>query len=368
MPVVGHLVADHEDTLHRRCSYQEPIGQTTEVAGRFAPSPTGQLHLGNLRTAVVAWCAARASGLEFLVRVEDLLRIPQSDAIESAQIADLAALGIISDRPVVRQSERSHLYEAALATLAERGRTYECYCTRREIAAEIAASVSAPHGRSLGRSSDHYPGTCARLSERERRQRQREGRPAALRIKGTAEEISGIDLVSGAFSAAVDDFVVRRGDGIAAYNLAVVIDDAAQGVTQVVRGNDLLESTPRQIFLQSLLGLPTPAYAHVPLVVGSDGERLSKRHASTDGGVTLRELRSAGRQPGDVMAGLLMSTGWVGPPLISPQIVDEIRANVGQIDLDVLAEALCDKVPVKSSGLNLDWRVTPKSPVYIDTL
>ena len=338
------------------------------VAGRFAPSPTGQLHLGNLRTAVVAWCTARASGLEFLVRVEDLLRIPQSDAIEETQLADLAVLGITSDLAVVRQSERSHLYEAALATLAERGITYECYCTRREIAAEIAASVSAPHGRSLGRTSDHYPGTCARLSERERRQRQREGRPAALRVTGTTSEISGTDLVAGTFSATVDDFVVRRGDGIAAYNLAVVIDDAAQGVTQVVRGNDLLESTPRQMFLQSLLGLPTPAYAHVPLVVGSDGERLAKRHAGTDGGVTLRELQSAGRYLGDVMAGLLMSTGWVGPSMIPVEIVEEIRATRGQVDLGTLAEVLRDKCGEPGQNLTLNWGVTPKSPIYRDTL
>jgi glutamyl-tRNA synthetase len=338
------------------------------VAGRFAPSPTGQLHLGNLRTAVVAWCAARAGGLEFLVRVEDLLRIPQSDAIESAQIADLAALGITSDRPVVRQSERSHLYEAALATLAERGLTYECYCTRREIAAEIAASVSAPHGRRLSHPSDHYPGTCARLSERERRQRQREGRPAALRITGTTTEIWGIDLVAGPFRSTVDDFVVRRGDGIAAYNLAVVIDDAAQGVTQVVRGHDLLESTPRQMFLQSLLGIPTPAYAHVPLVVGSDGERLAKRHASTDGGVTLRELQSAGRYPGDVMAGLLMSTGWIGPSMIPVEIIEEIRVSQGDVNLEPLAKVLRDKCGEPARSPTLDWKVTPKSSIYRDTL
>lgn len=179
--------------------------------------------------------------------------------------------------------------------------------------------------------------------------------------------------MAGSHSATVDDFVVRRGDGIAAYNLAVVIDDAAQGVTQVVRGNDLLESTPRQMFLQSLLGLPTPAYAHVPLVVGSDGERLAKRHASTDGGVTLRELESAGQHPGEVMAGLLMSTGWVGTPMsasgmIPGEIVEEIRATRNRVDLGALAEVLRDKCGEPAHNPTLNWRVTPHSPICRDTL
>ena len=332
------------------------LRQTSEVAGRFAPSPTGQLHLGNLRTAVVAWCAARANGLEFAIRVEDLLRIPESDAIEQAQIADLAALGITSDRPVVRQSERTHIYADAIRDLEARGLVYRCYCTRREIAAEIAASALAPHGPSTG----HYPGTCAQLSEAERGQREREGRPAALRIRGGGRHIVVHDLIHGEFTGIVDDFVIRRGDGVAAYNLAVVIDDASQEITQVVRGDDLLESTPRQMLLQELLGLEPVTYAHVPLVVGSDGERLAKRHGLSDGGVTLTQLIAAGRSPGDVMASLLMSTGFVGSGMIPEPLVIEIRQTVGQVDLDPVAATLRDRSP--------DLQVTPKEVIYRDTL
>jgi len=318
---------------------------------------------------VVAWCAAKASGFAFLVRVEDLLRIPESDAIEQAQIADLAALGITSDRPVVRQSERTGFFADAIRDLEARGLVYPCFCTRREIAAEIAAAATAPHGPIAG----HYPGTCAQLSEVERRRREREGRPAALRIRGMATQIAGVDLVAGPFSGVVDDFVVRRSDGVAAYNLAVVIDDAAQGVTQVVRGDDLLESTPRQMLMHSLLGLPTPMYAHVPLVVGSDGERLAKRHGASDGGVTLTELQSTGRSPGDVMAGLLMSTGWVRSGMIPFEIVEEIRVASGPLDLGELAEAVAD-LGLDDKGINsapsdgLHWGVTPITPIHRDTL
>ena len=306
---------------------------------------------------MVAWCAAKASGLEFLVRVEDLLRIPESDAIESAQIADLAALGITSDRPVLRQSERSQIYAEVIDGLEALEVVYPCYCTRREIAAEIAAAAAAPHGR-LG---DHYPGTCAQLSEAGRRQHERSGRHPALRIRAAATSVTGTDLVAGDFSGVIDDFVVRRADGIAAYNLAVVLDDAAQGVTQVVRGADLLESTPRQIYLHSLLGLEMPSYAHVPLVVGADGERLAKRH----GDVTLAELRAVGRTPGQVMAGLLRSTGLISPEIISPQLVVEIEAAIGDVDLRELADTLLDYAARHNA---LKWEVTPRGPISSSTL
>lgn len=277
------------------------------MTGRFAPSPTGSLHLGNLRTAVAAWLAARAQGLAFIVRMEDLDRHQSSVAHAAGQLADLAAIGLDWSGDVVRQSDRFELYNDALSTLRARGLVYECFCSRREVRAEIDASPSAPH---LPPGS--YPGTCRTLSAAKRRRFEAEGRSPALRIRaldaGEQEPgsfISFVDMVAGATSGGVDDFVLRRNDGVPAYNLAVVVDDAAQGVTQIVRGDDLLSSTPRQIHLQRLLDLPTPMYGHVPLVVGSDGERLSKRH----GAVTLADLTASGLSALEVLDRILVSLG-----------------------------------------------------------
>ncbi|HRE00087.1 MAG TPA: tRNA glutamyl-Q(34) synthetase GluQRS, partial [Ilumatobacteraceae bacterium] len=251
--------------------------------GRFAPSPTGRLHLGNLRTAMVAWLSARHHGGQFLVRMEDLDRVTSSTAHEAAQLADLAALGLDWDGPVVRQSERFGLYDDAIARLDAAGRLYECFCTRRE----IREAASAPHGDLTA--GDAYPGTCRRLSAAGREARRAEGRPPALRLDAEGEVVQVADDVLGVIRLAVDDVVVRRNDGVPAYNLAVVVDDAAQGVTEVVRGDDLATSTPRQVLLQRLLGLVTPRYRHVPLVLGGDGQRLAKRH----GAVTLADMADA---------------------------------------------------------------------------
>ena len=158
-------------------------------------------------------------------------------------------------------------------------RVYECFCTR----AEIRAASSAPHGPLP---EGHYPGTCLRLTDGERRRKRAGGRPPALRLRAGAERVQFSDRLLGRYEMAVDDFVVRRNDGAAAYNLAVMVDDAAQGIGEVVRGADLLDSTPRQVLLTRLLGLPEPSWAHVPLVLGRDGARLAKRHGS----VTLREV------------------------------------------------------------------------------
>ena len=277
-----------------------------DVAGRFAPSPTGDLHLGNLRTAMVAWLAARASGRAFLVRMEDLDRVTSSVEHERRQLADLAAIGVDHDGEVVRQSERFDRYEAAIADLAGRDLVYPCYCTRREIRAEIDASASAPHGPLP---DGAYPGTCRDLTVRQRAEREASGRRPALRLRAGAVRVEVEDRLAGRVSGLVDDVVLRRNDGVPAYNLAVVVDDAAQGVTQVVRGDDLLSSTPRQVHLQRLLGLPTPEYVHVPLVVGPDGERLAKRH----GAVTLRELAAAGQDVTVVRDRLVASLGLAGP-------------------------------------------------------
>ena len=241
--------------------------------GRFAPSPTGPLHLGSLRTALAAWLFARSQASRFRLRVEDLDPQRSRPEFERAQLADLRALGLDWDGDVVRQSERLPLYEDALRRLDAEDRLYPCFCTR----AEIREAASAPHGVMP---EGAYPGTCRELSTAERRARERAGRPAALRVRAAAARIEFDDRLLGPQAGIVDDFVVRRVDGVPAYQLAVVVDDAAQGIGEVVRGADLADSTPRQILLARWLGLPVPAYAHVPLVLGADGRRLAKRDGS----------------------------------------------------------------------------------------
>jgi glutamyl-tRNA synthetase len=279
-----------------------PIGgDTVGVAGRFAPSPTGDLHLGNLRTAAIAWLSARARGAGFVVRMEDLDRHQAGVDIEAAQLRDLAELGIDWDGEVVRQSDRFERYDAAVDELAGRGLVYECFCTRREIRDEIASAPHAPHGP-----PGSYPGTCRRLTERERTARRDEGRRPALRLRTEGHEIVFADLVHGTVAGAVDDVVLRRNDGVPAYNLAVVIDDAAQGIDEVVRGDDLLTSTARQIHLQELLGYRRPRYAHVPLVVDVDGARLAKRHGLP---LTMAELAAVKVGARDLVDWIVESLG-----------------------------------------------------------
>lgn len=270
--------------------------------GRFAPSPTGFLHVGNLRTALLAWLFTRSAGARFLVRVEDLDRSRVRPGVEEAQLADLRALRLEWDGPVVRQSERLELYEDAVARLDADGLLYPCYCTR----AEIRAAVSAPHGISV---ADRYPGTCRELTKSERAEREAAGRPPSLRVRAEDARIAFEDRLLGGFEDVVDDFVVRRNDGTPAYQLAVVVDDAAQGIGEVVRGADLVDSTPRQILLARLLGLRAPRYAHVPLVLGPDGQRLAKRH----GAVTLADRAAAGESPQHVLGWMARSLGMAGP-------------------------------------------------------
>jgi glutamyl-tRNA synthetase len=268
-----------------------PVGHNGPVsAGRFAPSPSGDLHIGNLRTALLAWLCARQSARSFLMRVEDLDRV--RPGAEERQLADLAALGLTWDGSVVRQSERARLYDAALASLGGRGLVYECFCTRRE----ILEAPSAPHAP-----PGSYPGTCRGLTEGERAERRGE-RPAALRLRAETATFTVRDAIHGSYEGAVDDVVLRRGDGAVAYNLAVVVDDAHQGIDQVVRGDDLLSSAPRQAYLASLLGATPPTYVHVPLALNADGRRLAKR----DGAVTYAELTAAGV---DVLEAITSSLG-----------------------------------------------------------
>jgi glutamyl-tRNA synthetase len=261
------------------------------VTGRYAPSPTGPLHLGNLRTALLAWLFARSAGSPFLLRVEDLDTGRVRADHEAGQLADLRALGLDWDGEVVRQSERGELYGAATARLD----TYPCFCTR----AEIREAASAPHGELP---EGAYPGTCRALTAAQRADHERAGRPPALRVRAGGAALAFTDALQGRHEGVVDDFVVRRNDGAWAYNLAVVVDDAAQGVEQVVRGADLLDGTPRQLWLARALGLAEPAHAHVPLVLGPDGARLAKRH----GAVTLADRPET---PAGVRALLARSVG-----------------------------------------------------------
>ena len=247
---------------------------------------------------MLAWLFARSAEARFLVRVEDLDRSRVRPGLEEAQIADLRVLGLDWDGPVVRQSERLELYEDAISQLDDGGMLYPCYCTR----AEIRAAVSAPHGISA---ADRYPGTCRELTNSERAEREASGRSPALRVRSEGTRVSFEDRLLGGFEDAVDDFVVRRNDGAPAYQLAVVVDDAAQSVGEVVRGADLADSTPRQILLQRRLGLPELRYAHVPLVIGPDGSRLAKRH----GAVTLADRVAKGEGPQEVRAWMARSLG-----------------------------------------------------------
>jgi glutamyl-tRNA synthetase len=268
-------------------------------AGRFAPSPSGELHVGNLRTAILAWLFARSTGRRFLLRVEDLDRARAG--AEALQLRDLAAVGVTWDGAVVRQTDRELLYTAAIGELAAAGLTYECFCTRREIQ-EAPSAPHAPQGA--------YPGTCRRLSAAEL-EFKRSTRPAAIRLRSSVPEWTVEDVLHGTFTGVVDDFVLRRNDGVTAYNLAVVVDDAEQGIDQVVRGDDLLPSTPRQAYLGSLLNMPVPEYGHVPLVVNADGARLAKR----DGAVTLGDLAAVGIPAEAVQRIILESLGFPGGSL-----------------------------------------------------
>ena len=260
--------------------------------GRYAPSPSGDLHLGNLRTAILAWAMARRGGKPFYMRVEDLDRVRPGAA--ERQLTDLRAMGLDWDvspgsaaestegkeAGVLYQSTRLAAYERAVQHLREAGLVYECYCTRRE----IQEASSAPHG-----APGAYPGTCRNLSEAQREER-RAQRPPALRLRAERTSYTVQDDFYGPYTGLVDDFVLVRNDGTYAYNLTSVVDDAFVGVEQIVRGDDLLPSAPRQAYLASLLGLPQPRYAHVPLALNEEGKRLAKR----DGAVTLPQLQEAG--------------------------------------------------------------------------
>lgn len=298
--------------------------------GRFAPSPTGALHLGNLRTALVAWLSALHAGGEVVVRMEDLDPVTSSREHAARQLADLAALGLHPTGEVVFQSDRFELYGAAIARLDGLGLVYRCYCTRRE----IREAAAAPHGDHLPDGA--YPGTCRALGAARRAELEREGRRSALRLRTDGQAQVVDDRIAGRYAGVVDDVVLQRNDGVPAYNLAVVVDDELQGITEVVRGDDLLSSTPRQVHLQQLLGFRTPTYAHVPLVLGPDGARLAKRHGAT----TLAELSARGVAPSQVLTLLGASLGLCAAD--APIGLDELvtRFDVARIPRRPWAPAL----------------------------
>ena len=305
--------------------------------GRFAPSPSGPLHVGNLRTALLAWCFARSRQGRFLLRIEDL--DPQRSRVEHERtaLADLGALGLDWDGEPLRQSVRRERHREALAELRAGGHVYPCWCTR----AEVRRASAAPHAED---DTGAYPGTCRRLSRSERAARERSGRPVAWRLNAAGRSASFRDLLHGERSAEVDDFVLWRGDDLPAYNLAVVVDDADQGIREVVRGDDLLGSTARQVLLARLLRLAVPSYAHVPLVLGPDGRRLAKRH----GAITLAQRLAAGEHVEQVVGWLAASCGLVasGARLRPAELLEDFDpARIGTVPTRLTGAELAASEP-----------------------
>ena len=269
----------------------------TAVVTRFAPSPTGRLHLGHAFSALTARHAARTAGGRFRLRIEDIDAGRCRPEFEAAILEDLAWLGLDWETPVVRQSDRMAAYAAALTRLDAAGLLYPCFCTRKDIRAEIARAGQAPHGPD----GPHYPGICRHLTRADREARIARGDPHALRLDmaraaGLAGPLTFTDQTAGTITvdgAQFGDVVLARKDTPTSYHLAVTVDDAAEGVTLVTRGEDLLPATHLHRILQALLGLPEPHYAHHRLLTDTFGRRFAKR----DGSVTIEALRAAGHSP-----------------------------------------------------------------------
>ncbi len=291
-----------------------------KTVGRYAPSPTGDLHFGNLRTAMLAWLHARLEGGKFIVRMEDL-DTPRVVPGSADQILhDLEWLGLDWDGPVVYQSERTVLYQEALADLSKYGLTYKCFCSRKD----IQAAASAPHGN-VG----VYPGTCRDLSKQQITQREIKKHPA-IRVK-----VDGSRWGDDSILETMGDFVVKRADALFAYQLAVTVDDLEQGVTDVVRGADLLDSTPKQQYLAGLLQPTAPAikYLHVPLMLDDHGQRMSKR----DGSISVEAWKQESKSAEQLLGYLAYSVG----------IVDENKAY----NKEDLIDQLNDKLPFSEMAI-----------------
>ncbi|HJZ55728.1 MAG TPA: tRNA glutamyl-Q(34) synthetase GluQRS [Gemmataceae bacterium] len=282
------------------------MSSPSPIRGRLAPSPTGAQHVGNARTYLIAWLSARSRGGEVALRIEDIDSPRIKPGAAEQALADLRWLGLDWDGEPVVQTQRLPHYEAALEALKQHELVYPCTCTR----SDIASAASAPH-------ADHegpvYPGTCSHRTAADAVALTAAGKPFAwrLRVKESPSFVDGflgqthIDL-----RQTGGDFVVWKSAGTPAYQLAVVVDDAEMGVTEVVRGDDLVPSTPRQILLYRALGWEPPRFVHVPLVVGEDGRRLAKRHGDT----RLSALREAGVKPETLVGLLAWSCGWLADP------------------------------------------------------
>lgn len=286
------------------------------VVGRYAPSPTGDLHFGNLRTALLAWLYSRLQGGVFLLRVEDLDRSRTLPGSAEQILRDLQWLGLDWDGKVIFQSQRDALYQVALDDLQKQNLLYSCFCSRKD----IRQSASAPH-----QNWGVYPGSCAALSAAQLDEKQSNKAPA-VRIRVTDQKVTFNDECMGLqqqnLAQEVGDFVVKRADGLFAYQLAVVVDDLAQGVTHVVRGRDLIDSTARQIYLSNKLGATPLSYCHVPLMLDKQGKRMAKRNAS----LSAREWRNQGRSAEQLLGELAFSLGLLGnaQPLTTGQLLDSM--------------------------------------------
>ena len=306
--------------------------EATPVVGRFAPSPTGRMHAGNIYAALIAWLVAKSQGGHMVLRIEDLDR-ERSKGVYIDQIQrDFEALGLFWDEGPYFQHDRDEAYAEAFGRLEARGLLYPCFCTRADLHA-----ASAPHrGEKLV-----YAGTCRHLSAEEVEARRAAGRTPGWRVAVDGLTIAFEDLVQGSYAQKLDrdcgDFLIRRSDGAFAYQLAVVVDDAAQGVNSVVRGVDLLCSTPQQRYLQDLLGLPHPAYAHVPLLVAEQNRRLSKR----DRDAALDELLARFGSPRAVIGHIAAVAGLV--PEEAPATPEELLKD---FSLERFRDGLPDLVQI----------------------
>lgn len=311
------------------CDVNATVSDNQLIIGRFAPSPTGPLHVGSLVAALGSYLMARSSGGRWLVRMEDLDLPRVVPGIADDMLRTLEILGFQWDGEVVYQSRRSEYYRAAAELLVQRGLAYACGCTRRE----IAQLASAPHEEVVV-----YPGICRNGLPAEKVER-------ALRVKVYDEVISFMDGIMGRYSqhltASCGDFVIHRADGPYAYHLAVVVDDAAAGVNQVVRGADLLSSTPRQIYLQRVFEYATPSYSHLPLVTGPEGTKLSKR----DHAVSIAAGRDLVQEGGALLLSALRFLGQCPPPELqvapSAEILQWATSNFVQSAIPRESAAFC---------------------------
>ena len=310
----------------------EAASSSAPVVGRFAPSPTGRMHAGNVFAALTAWLVAKSQGGRIVLRIEDLDAERSKPVYIDAVQRDFEALGLTWDEGPYFQHDRTEAYRAAYDELRERGLVYPCFCTRADLHA-----ASAPHRGE----KPVYPGTCRHLSDGERAVRAQQRMPAQ-RLIVPDREVAFVDQVQRSYAqnlvADCGDFLVQRSDGAFAYQLAVVVDDAAQGVTSVVRGVDLLCSTPQQLYLQELLGLPHPVYAHIPLLVAERDRRLSKR----DRDAALDALLARFKTPEAVIGHIAGITGLA--PTCDPATPEELLAT---FDLAALPTTFVDLVQVR---------------------